>query len=127
MIINIGELVCVFDKFCFKVVGKLVEVVSIQFKYGVKDEDFEVKVCIIFKDGKFKFQFGYVCVKFFEFVFLKVVFVKGIEMIDILYVGVDFKWKFGQVIKFIVFCEFNFIKDDGRVVYICVMCGYIID
>lgn len=29
MIINIGELVCVFDKSCFKVVGKLVEVVSI--------------------------------------------------------------------------------------------------
>ena len=35
----------------FAAAGKLVEIVSIQLKHGVKDEDSEVKVRIIPKDG----------------------------------------------------------------------------
>lgn len=93
MIINIGEIARVSDKSRSKAAGKLVEIVSIQLKHGVKDEDSEVKVRIIPKDGKSKPQFGYVRAKFLESAFLKAVPAKGIETIDTSHVGVDFKWK----------------------------------
>ncbi|CUL01245.1 hypothetical protein ACWAYJ_000036 [Shigella sonnei] len=127
MIINIGELARVSDKSRSKAAGKLVEIVSIQLKHGVKDEDSEVKVRIIPKDGKSKPQFGYVRAKFLESAFLKAVPAKVIETIDTSHVGVDFKWKLGQAIKFIAPCEFKFIKDDGKAAYTRAMCGYITD
>ncbi len=65
---------------------------------------------IIPKDGKSKPQFGYVRAKFLESAFLKAVPAKGIETIDTSHVGVDFKWKLGQAIKFVAPYEFNLLK-----------------
>lgn len=127
MNINIGEIVRVSDKSRSKAAGKLVEVVSIQLKHGIKDEDSEVKVRIIAKDGASKPQFGYVRWKFLEPAFLKAVPAKGIETIDTSHVGVDFKWKLGQAIKFVAPYEFKFIKDDGVAIYTRAMCAYITD
>lgn len=130
MIINIGELARVSDKSRSKAAGKLVEIVSIQLKHGVKDEDSEVKVRIIPKDEKSKPQFGYVRAKFLESAFLKAVPAKGIETIDTSHVGVDFKWKLGQAIKFVAPYEFEFTEDEEGVVQkhrTRAMCAYITD
>lgn len=128
MIINIGEIARVSDKSRSKAAGKLVEVVSIQLKHGVKDEDSEVKVRIIPKDGKSKPQFGYVRAKFLESAFLKAVPAKGIETIDTSHVGVDFKWKLGQAIKFIAPYEFEFTEGGQPLPQRTrAMCAYITD
>lgn len=130
MNINIGEIARVSDKSRSKAAGKLVEVVSIQLKHGVKDEDSEVKVRIIAKDGMSKPQFGYVRWKFLEPAFLKAIPAKGIETIDTSHVGVDFKWKLGQAIKFVAPYEFEFTEDEEGAVQkhrTRAMCAYITD
>lgn len=130
MNINIGEIARVSDKSRSKAAGKLVEVVSIRTNIFVSNPNNEVKVRIIPKDGKSKPQFGYVRAKFLESAFLKAVPAKVIETIDTSHVGVDFKWKLGQAIKFVAPYEFEFTEDEEGVVQkhrTRAMCAYITD
>lgn len=130
MNINIGEIARVSDKSRSKAAGKLVEVVSIRTNIFVSNPNNEVKVRIIPKDGKSKPQFGYVRAKFLESAFLKAVSAKVIETIDTSHVGVDFKWKLGQAIKFVAPYEFEFTEDEEGVVQkhrTRGMCAYITD
>ena len=53
---------------------------------------------------------------------------KGIETIDTSHVGVDFKWKLGQAIKFVAPYEFEFTEgEEGVVNRTRAMCAYITD
>ncbi|HBU6287575.1 TPA: hypothetical protein MC469_005179, partial [Escherichia coli] len=71
---------------------------------------------------------GYVRWKFLEPAFLKAVPAKGIETIDTSHVGVDFKWKLGQAIKFVAPYEFEFTEgEEGVVNRTRAMCAYITD
>ena len=127
---NIGEIVRVSNKSRSKAAGKLVEVVSIRTNIFVNNPNNEVKVRIIAKDGVSKPQFAYVRAKFLEPAFLKAVPAKGIETIDTSHVGVDFKWKLGQAIKFVAPYEFEFTEDEEGVVqkhHTRAMCAYITD
>ena len=108
----------------------MVEVVSIRTNIFVNNPNNEVKVRIIAKDGVSKPQFAYVRAKFLEPAFLKAVPAKGIETIDTSHVGVDFKWKLGQAIKFVAPYEFEFTEDEEGVVqkhHTRAMCAYITD
>ena len=124
MIINIGELARVSDKSRSKAAGKLVEIVSIQLKHGVKDEDSEVKVRIIPKDGKSKPQFGYVRAKFLESAFLKAVPAKGIESTKS---NAQFKWQLCKGVEFVTDEKFDYIDDFAGPSKTDRMCGFITD
>ena len=128
MIINIGEIARVSTASRSKAAGRLVEVVGLRTNGMGRIK--EVKVRIIPEDGKSKPQFGYVRAKFLESAFLKAVPAKGIETIDTSHVGVDFKWKLGQAIKFVAPYEFEFTEDEEGVVQkhrTRAMCAYITD
>ncbi|QBP35622.1 transcriptional regulator [Phage NC-G] len=127
---DIGGIVRVSKQSRSKAAGRLVEVVSIQLKEGVRPENAEVKVRIIPKNGQTETQFGYVRSKFLEsteFTGCVAPVVEEVETIDQSHVGVDFKWKLGQGVFFVSHKPFEYIDGEFGTYETTSMSGYITD
>lgn len=121
----IGEIVRVSNKSRSKAAGKLVEVVSIQLKEGVKDEDSEVKVRIIPIFGSSETQFAYVRAKFLEIPASSAF--ASIEEVESTEPNVQFKWGLCKGVEFITDKEFDYIDEYGYPSKTDTMCGFISD
>ena len=127
---DIGGIVRVSKQSRSKAAGRLVEVVSIQLKEGVRLENAEVKVRVIPKNGQTETQFGYVRAKFLEsteFTGYIAPVVEEVETIDQSHVGVDFKWKLGKGVFFVSPKPFEYICKYGPTYETTSMSGYITD
>ncbi|AIM50593.1 MotB-like transcriptional regulator [Shigella phage Shf125875] len=121
----IGEIVRVSNKSRSKAAGKLVEVVSIQLKEGVKDEDSEVKVRIIPSFGTQETKFAYVRAKFLETP-VSSAFASR-EKVESTEHNVQFKWALCKGVEFQTDKEFDFIDEYGYPSKTDTMCGFISD
>lgn len=151
---NIGGIVRVSKKSRSKAAGRLVEVVSIQLEEGISEENSEVKVRIIPKNGQTETQFGYVRNKFLEPVEstpdhlpvvevveeveshdgyvcesndIRGVVTQEVETTDQSHVGVDFKWKLGEGVFFVSPKPFEYDDEPFGTYETTSMSGYITD
>lgn len=127
---DIGGIVRVSKQSRSKAAGRLVEVVSIQLKEGVRLENAEVKVRVIPKNGQTETQFGYVRAKFLEsteFTGYIAPVVEEVETIDQSHVGVDFKWKLGEGVFFVSPKPFEYTDEPFGTYETTSMSGYITD
>ncbi|QAY00037.1 hypothetical protein EcWhh1_104 [Escherichia phage EcWhh-1] len=148
---DIGSIVRVSKKSRSKAAGSLVEVVSIQLKEGVSEENYEVKVRIIPKNRQTETQFGYVRAKFLESTEftgyiapvveeveshdgyvcesndIRGVVAQDVETIDQSHVGVDFKWKLGRGVCFNTPKPFKYVDEPFGTYETSSMSGYITD